>query len=91
MKAESLPDLSNVYLARGRWEADHGDLKAAATDLSAASTKAPHFAGPWKAWGDLLARQGRWKEALGQYDVALKSAPAWAELHQARDAAAQKR
>ena len=35
----------------------------------------------------MLAREGRWKEALAKYDEALKDAPAWAELHQARDAA----
>jgi tetratricopeptide (TPR) repeat protein len=85
-----MPDLPNVYLARGRWELDHGDLKAAAADLSTASAKAPHYADPLKAWGDLLAREGQWKAALAKYDEALKYAPAWAELHQARDAAAHK-
>ena len=48
-----LPDLPNVYLARGRWEMDNGDLKAAAADLSTASAKAPHYADPLKAWGDV--------------------------------------
>ncbi len=85
-----LPDLPNVYLARGRWEMERGDLKAATTDLSTASAKAPHYADPLKAWGDLLAREGQWKAALAKYDEALKYAPAWAALHQARDAAAQR-
>jgi tetratricopeptide (TPR) repeat protein len=85
-----MPDLPNVYLARGRWEMDHGDLKAADADLSTASAKAPHYADPLKAWGDLLAREGQWKAALAKYDEALKYAPAWAELHEARDAAAHK-
>jgi tetratricopeptide (TPR) repeat protein len=85
-----MPDLPNVYLARGRWEMDHGDLKAAAADLPAASAKAPHYADPLKAWGDLLAREGQWKAALARYDEALKYAPAWVELHQARDAAARR-
>ncbi len=85
-----LPDLPNVYLARGRWEMDHGDLKAASADLAAASAKAPHYADPLKAWGDLLAKEGQWKAALSKYDEALKYAPAWAELHVAKDAAARK-
>ena len=85
-----MPDLPNVYLARGRWELDHGDLKAASADLATASAKAPHYADPLKAWGDLLAREGQWKAALGKYDEALKYAPDWAELHQARDAAARR-
>jgi tetratricopeptide (TPR) repeat protein len=71
----------NVYLARGRWEMDHDDLTAASADLAAASAKAPHYADPLKAWGDLLAKQGRWKDALAKYDAALKYAPARAELH----------
>jgi tetratricopeptide (TPR) repeat protein len=84
------PDLPQVYLHRGVYELDHGDLKAAEADLSTAAAKAPHYADPRKAWGDVLAKQGRWKEALAKYDEALKYAPAWAELHRARDAAARK-
>ncbi len=86
-----MPDLPAVYLARGQWEADHGDLRAAEADLSTASAKAPHFADPWKAWGDLLVREGRWTEAAAKYDTALASAPAWAELHRARDEAVRRR
>jgi tetratricopeptide (TPR) repeat protein len=84
------PDLPQVYLHRGVFELNHGDLKAAATDLSTASAKAPHYADPLKACGDLLAREGQWKAALTKYDEALKYAPAWVELHQARDAAARR-
>jgi tetratricopeptide (TPR) repeat protein len=84
------PDLPQVYLHRGVFELDHGDLKAAEADLSTASAKAPHYADPLKAWGDLLAREGQWKAALAKYDEALKYAPAWVELHQARDAAARR-
>ena len=35
----------------------------------------------------LAARQGKWNEALSEYDEALKYAPAWTELYLARDAA----
>jgi tetratricopeptide (TPR) repeat protein len=87
---KAAPDLPMVYLHRGLFELDRGDLAAARADLSTANAKAPHFADPLKAWGDLLAREGRWKDALAKYDEALKYAPAWAELHQARDAAAHR-
>jgi len=83
------PDLPMIYLHRGRFELEHGDLNSAAADLSTASAKAPHFADPLKAWGDLLAREGQWKLALAKYDEALTYAPAWTQLHQARDAAAR--
>ena len=85
MKAS--PDLAPIPLHRGLFELDRGDLAAAEADVSAAAAKAPHWADPWKAWGDVLAREGRWRDALAKYDEALKYAPAWVELHQARDAA----
>jgi predicted negative regulator of RcsB-dependent stress response len=37
-----------------------------------------------KAWGDVLARQGKAKEARVKYDLALKYAPNWQQLKQAR-------
>ena len=84
------PDLSPVYLHRGVSEMNRGDLARAVADLAAASARSPHWADPLKAWGDLLAREGRWKAALAKYDAALKYAPAWAALHQARAAAARR-
>ena len=82
------PDLPAVPLHRGLYELSLGQLKAAETEVAAASAKAPHWADPLKVWGDVLAREGRWKEALTKYDAALRYAPAWAELHQARAIAA---
>jgi tetratricopeptide (TPR) repeat protein len=82
-----VPDLPWIYLRRGQSELKRGDLKAAETDLASASGKAPHWADPLKAWGDVLLREGRNADALAKYNEALKYAPAWAELHQARDTA----
>ena len=84
------PDLPAVPLHRGVFELSQGQLNAAEADAAAAASKAPHWADPWKTWGDVLAREGRWKLALGKYDEALKYAPAWAELHRARAAAARR-
>ncbi len=85
-----LPDLPMIYLHRGLFELGRNELGPAEADFSAAAGKAPHFADPLKAWGDLLAREGRWRAAVTKYDQALIYAPAWAELHQARDAAERK-
>jgi tetratricopeptide (TPR) repeat protein len=82
------PDLSPVYLHRGVSELNRGDLPRASADLAAANARAPRWADPLKGWGDLLARQGRWRDAVAKYDAALKYAPAWAELRRARAAAA---
>jgi tetratricopeptide (TPR) repeat protein len=64
------------------------DFAHAASDIAAASARSPHWADTWKAWGDLLAREGRWKQAIAKYDEALKYAPTWTALHAARRAAA---
>ncbi len=67
-----------------------GDLLGAARELSLAHEKGPHFADALKAWGDVLVRQGQRSDALAKYDEALKYAPNWAALKQAREAAAAK-
>ena len=84
------PSQPAVPLHRGLHALALGQLKAAEADIASASAKAPHWADPLKAWGDVLAREGRWKDALGKYDEALKYAPAWPQLLQARAAAASK-
>ena len=85
-----MPDLPHVYLHRGIWEASSGNLKAAEADVSTATANAPHFADPLKAWGDLLTSEGHAPDALHKYNEALKYAPNWPALQQARDAAARK-
>ena len=52
--------------------------------LARAVQLAPNWADPLKAWGDMLAAQGRSKEALSKYDAAVKLAPEWAQLRRAR-------
>ena len=85
---ESAPDLPMVWLHRGVSELNRGEVRRAEADFAAAHAKAPHFADPLKAWGDLLMHEGRVGDALARYDEALQYAPAWTALHQARDAAA---
>jgi len=82
------PDLSPVYLHRGISEMNRGDFAHAGTGLATAAAKSPHWADTWKAWGDLLMREHRSQQAVAEYDEALKYAPAWAALHEARRAAA---
>jgi tetratricopeptide (TPR) repeat protein len=75
------PDLPFDYMARGVSEENRGDMKSAEADLKKASANAPHFADPIKLYGDLLAREGRWKEAFTKYEEAVKYAPGWAAIH----------
>ena len=84
------PDLPFDYMARGLSEEARGDVRSAETDFVRATVNAPHFADPFKLYGDLLAREGRWKDALAAYNHALKYAPNWPALHQKHDAAARR-
>jgi predicted negative regulator of RcsB-dependent stress response len=55
-----------------------------------ANQKGPHWADPLKAWGDVLVKQDKTKEALVKYDDALKYAPNWKQLKEAREALAKR-
>ena len=78
------PDLPIIYLHRGLFEAAQGDRRRAGLDFAAAYARAPHFADPLKAWGDLLLAGGQPAPALAKYDEALRYAPAWDELLRSR-------
>jgi predicted negative regulator of RcsB-dependent stress response len=43
-----------------------------------------------KAWGDVLVKQGNAEGALAKYEEALKYAPNWKQLKEAREVARQK-
>jgi predicted negative regulator of RcsB-dependent stress response len=64
----------------------HGDHAAGEAKLRDANQRGPHWADPLKVWGDLLAKQGKAKDALAKYDEALRYAPNWKELKGAREA-----
>jgi tetratricopeptide (TPR) repeat protein len=81
------PDLPAAYYSWGLALARHGDLSAAQIKLQAANQRGDHWADPLKAWGDLLVKQGHAKDALAKYDEALKYAPNWKQLREAREAA----
>jgi len=84
------PSLPLAYAERGEMRLARDDVAAAIADFTIAHRRSPHFADPLEGWGDALARQGRRRDALAKYDEALKYAPAWPELLQARDATARR-
>jgi len=85
------PDLPAGYYSWGLALARHGDLAGAIEKLKDANQRGPHWADPLKAWGDVLARQERPKEALTKYDEALSYAPNWKQLKEARESAAKQK
>jgi tetratricopeptide (TPR) repeat protein len=85
------PSIPLGYYSWGIALAKHGDLDGAAAKLKDANQKGPHWADPLKAWADVLATREHKREALGKYDEALKYAPNWAALKDARQAAAKQK
>ena len=83
------PRLPMAYLDWGQAVLARGDTAGAVAKFTLAHQFGPHFADPLKDWGDALARQGRFREALAKYDEALKDAPNWVELRQARNQTAR--
>jgi hypothetical protein len=57
--------------------------------LTGCDQRGQHWADPLKAWGDVLAKQGKTKDALAKYDEAFKFAPNWKQRKEAREAAAK--
>lgn len=83
------PSLPRAYGDWGDVLAARNDLEGALAKYAEAHERGPRFADPLKSWGDLLAKQGHTKEAIAKYDAALKFAPNWKQLTEAREAAAK--
>ena len=79
------PSSPMPYLRYGEDLFARGDIENAQRQAIAANKNGPHFADPLKLWGDTLLKQGNKAIALVKYDEALKYAPAWIQLKQARD------
>jgi hypothetical protein len=72
-----------------RLRAKQGDLHGAVAKLTDINQRGSHGADPLKVRDDLLAKQGRPINARAKHDEALKCAPNWKELRQAREALAK--
>ena len=81
------PSIPSGYYSFGMALLKHDDLNRALEQFKLANQKGPHWADPLKGWGDVLVKQGHRAEALDRYDEALKYAPNWGQLKQARAAA----
>ena len=80
------PSLPQAFVERGSANLAWGNVTGAVTDAEHAVQLSPHYTEAWKLWGDALVRQAHFKLALAKYDDALKYAPDWASLKDARDA-----
>jgi tetratricopeptide (TPR) repeat protein len=78
------PRLPVAYVDWGRLLIRARHFDAATPKLARAAQLSPNWADPLKYWGDVLAAEGKRSDALAKYDAALKLAPDWEELKQAR-------
>ena len=85
------PELPAAFVERGEARLGWGDVAGALSDAETAGRLGPRDADAFKLWGDVLARQDRWADAVARYDAALALAPSWAELKRARDVAMARR
>lgn len=85
------PDLPAGYYSWCVALAKHRHLLGAEAKLKGANQTGPHWADPLKVWGDVLVKQGNGKDALAKCDRALKHAPNWKQLKDAREAAAKQK
>jgi tetratricopeptide (TPR) repeat protein len=83
------PSLPPAYFSWGAALLRHGQYDAAIDKLRLANERGPHWADPLKVWGDVLAKQRHTRQALVKYNAALKYAPNWQQLKDARDALAK--
>ena len=83
------PSIPSAYCDWGDLLAAKGDAGGAIAEYTAANQRGRHFADALKGWGDVLARQNDKSGAIAKYDEALKYAPNWAALKEARKAVAK--
>ncbi len=84
------PHLAFAYYREALALARHGQTAGALQRLETAQQLSSHWADPQKAMGDLFASQTKWDKALNSYNEALRWAPAWSALQQAKARATEK-
>jgi tetratricopeptide (TPR) repeat protein len=84
------PHLSFAYYREALALVRHGLTAEALRRLEITRQLSPHWADPQKAIGDLFAGETKWDKALNAYNEALRWAPAWPALLQAKARAAEK-
>ena len=86
---EQAPDLPQAYVDRGETRLRTNDIDGALADAAAAVRRGGAYPDAAKLFGDVLAKQGKWREARSRYEAALRLAPAWVAARRAEDAASR--
>jgi tetratricopeptide (TPR) repeat protein len=78
------PRLAPAFLDLARLYVERRSMPLAEAHFRKAAELAPNWADPLKYWGDALAGNGRRRDAFEKYSAAMKLAPAWSDLRQAK-------
>lgn len=82
LSLDMFPDVATNHAAKGRLEAERGNVVAARDALNKATTLEPNYAFPWVVKGMLLAREGKFAEAVEMWKKARSIEPSYPNIDQ---------
>jgi predicted CXXCH cytochrome family protein len=79
---DAFPDVASNHAAKGWLEAERGNVMVAQDALNNATAVEPNYAFPWVVKGVLLAREGRFAEAVEMWKKARSLEPSYPNIDQ---------
>ena len=79
---DTFPDMASNHAAKGWLEAERGNVVVARDALNKATAVAPNYAFPWVVKGVLLAREGKFAEAVEMWKKARSIEPSYPNIDQ---------
>ena len=79
---DAFPDVASNHAAKGWLEAERGNVIVARDALNRATLVEPNYAFPWVVKGVLLAREGKFAEAVEMWKKARSIEPSYPNIDQ---------
>ena len=79
---DAFPDMASNHAAKGWLESERGNAMVARDALNKATLVEPNYAFPWVVKGVLLAREGRFPEAVEMWKKARSIEPSYPNINQ---------
>ena len=79
---DTFPDTASNHAAKGWLESERGNTAVARDALNRATLVEPNYAFPWVVKGVLLAREGRFAEAVEMWKKARAIEPSYPNINQ---------
>jgi predicted CXXCH cytochrome family protein len=82
LSLDAFPDVASNHAAKGWLEAERGNVMVARDALNKATIVEPNYAFPWVVKGVLLAREGKFEEAVEMWKKARSIEPSYPNIDQ---------